>query len=204
MSVIVKNRFPYKGKASQCPQAFLIETQVAKAFNQMAFQFLTYRLVEIFQQCGSRFDHLVGNLRTQLLLQPIESLLYFLRRATLVIDLRDAFLEVHTVADAAQHLVAGTENSAEELELLIQQFIYTHIGSIAFVEEVDNYHVVLLPVAMAAANALLDALWVPGHIIVHHQRAELEVDALGCRLGGNHPLGAIVYCLKELSDTPGV
>ena len=39
---------------------------------------------------------------------------------------------------------------------------------------------------MAAAYALLDALRVPGEVVVDDEGAELEVDALPCRLGGDH------------------
>ena len=54
------------------------------------------------------------------------------------------------------------------------------------VDEIEDCNIELLPVAMAAAYALLDALRVPGKIIVDDERAELKVETLGCRLGGNH------------------
>ena len=54
------------------------------------------------------------------------------------------------------------------------------------VEEIDHHHVELLAVAVAAADALLDALGVPGQIVVDHQIAELQIDALGRGFGGDH------------------
>ena len=98
-----------------------------------------------------------------------------------LVDGGDALLEVHAGLDGAQHFVAGAEDALEELELLGQQLEDALVGGVLAVEEVDHHHVVLLAVAVAAADALLDALRVPGQVVVHHQRAELEVDALGAR-----------------------
>jgi len=39
---------------------------------------------------------------------------------------------------------------------------------------------------MAAPNALLNALRIPGQIVIHYQRRKLGVDTLGTYLGGNH------------------
>ena len=44
----------------------------------------------------------------------------------------------------------------------------------------------LLAVAMATADALLDALGIPGKVVVHDQRAELEIDAFRCGLSSDH------------------
>ena len=49
-------------------------------------------------------------------------------------------------------------------------------------------HLPLLAVAVDAAHALLEAVGVPGDVIVDHEGAELEVDALPARLGGDHHL----------------
>ena len=50
-------------------------------------------------------------------------------------------------------------------------------------EEVDHRHVAPLAVAVAAADALLDALRVPGQVVVDDGVAELQVEALRPRLG---------------------
>ena len=58
-----------------------------------------------------------------------------------------------------------------------------HVDRVGLVQEVDDDHIELLAVTVAAAYALLDALRVPRQVIVHDQIAELHVDAFGCRLG---------------------
>ena len=55
----------------------------------------------------------------------------------------------------------------------------------------------LLPIAMAAADALLDALRVPGQVVIHHQRAELEVDALRAGLRGDHDAALFAEIIHE-------
>ncbi|MNR08964.1 hypothetical protein D3C85_1251460 [compost metagenome] len=39
---------------------------------------------------------------------------------------------------------------------------------------------------MAATDPLFDTLGIPGQVVVHHQRAELQVDAFRPSLGGDH------------------
>ena len=55
----------------------------------------------------------------------------------------------------------------------------------------------LLPVTMAAANALLDALGIPWQVIVHHESAELEIDALCPGLGGDHDAAFLAEVIDE-------
>ena len=50
---------------------------------------------------------------------------------------------------------------------------------------------------MTAPDALFNALRIPGQIVVHHQIAELQVDALGCGLRGNHDAGLIAEILDD-------
>ena len=52
-------------------------------------------------------------------------------------------------------------------------------------------HLELLAVAVDAPHALLQPVGVPRDVVVDHQRAELQVDALAGRLGGHHDLGTI-------------
>ena len=108
----------------------------------------------------------------------------FPRRAAFLVDGEDALLEIHAGFDGAEHFVGCTEDAVEEAEFLAQQFENTAVGLVAFVQEVDDDDIVLLPVAMAAADALLDALRVPGQVVVDDQRAELQVDAFGRGFGG--------------------
>ena len=71
------------------------------------------------------------------------------------------------------------------------------VGLVVPVEEIDHDHVVLLPVAVAAADALLDALRVPWQVVVDDQRAELEVDAFGAGLGGDHDLALLAEVVHQ-------
>ncbi len=60
---------------------------------------------------------------------------------------------------------------------MIEKLVDALLGAVLEVQEVDHSHVDLLAVAMAAADALLDALRVPRQIEIDDQRAELKVDA---------------------------
>ena len=99
--------------------------------------------------------------------------------------------------DGAEHLVAGAEHALEELELLGEQLEDALVGLVLPVEEVDDDDVVLLAVAVAAADALLDALRVPRQVVVDDQRAELEVDALRAGLGGDHDAALLAEVVDE-------
>jgi len=82
----------------------------------------------------------------------------------------------------------------------------TAVGLVPLVQEVDDHNIVFLPVAVATTNALLDPLRVPGEVVIHHQRAELQVDPLRRRLGGDHDGGMIPKMLDEgraAIDRPG-
>ena len=102
--------------------------------------------------------HGLVDLQAQFELELVEGGLDFLGLAAALVDGGDALLEVHAGFDGAQHLVAGAEDALEELELLGQQLEDALVGLVLAVEEVHHHHVVLLPVAVAAADALLDAL----------------------------------------------
>ena len=53
------------------------------------------------------------------------------------------------------------------------------------------------PKRWAAADALLDALRVPRQVVVDDHRAELEVDALRGRLGGDHDRALVAEVVHE-------
>ena len=78
-----------------------------------------------------------------------------------------------------------------------QQFVHAPVSGVAAVDEVDHHHIMLLAVAVAAANALLDALGVPGQVVIDDERAKLQVDAFGAGLGGNHDFCAIAEVLDQ-------
>src|ERR1035437_8167918 len=76
-------------------------------------------------------------------------------------------------------------------EFLVKELINPQGGSVAPVKEVDDHHIKLLAVPVAPANPLLDALRVPGQVIVNDEVAELQVDPLRCRFGGDHDGGFV-------------
>ena len=119
-------------------------------------------------------------------MQGIESLLYLDRCPTFVVYLRYTFFEINPTANAAQHFVTGAKHAVEQLKLLIQQFIDTHISRIAFIQKINHHDIELLPVAVAAPYSLFNALGIPRHVVIDDKGAELEVDAFGSRFGGNH------------------
>ena len=80
---------------------------------------------------------------------------------------------------------------------MVQQLIDTGVGFVAAIDEVDYDHVKLLPVTMAAADALLDPLGVPRQIEVDDKRAELKVDAFSASLGSNHHCAALFEMLNK-------
>ena len=59
---------------------------------------------------------------------------------------------------AGSYSVARPKDTREEAKLLIEQLVDALLRPILEVEEIDHRHVDLLPVAVAAADALLDPL----------------------------------------------
>ena len=145
----------------------------------------------------ARAGHRLIYFKTQFELELVECSLDFVRLAAALVDGGDALLEIHAGLDSAEHFVACAEHTFEELELLGQKLEDALIGGIVAVEEIDNHHVVLLAVAVAATDALFDTLRVPGKIVVHDQGTELEVDALGPCLGGNHDAALFAEIINE-------
>ena len=65
------------------------------------------------------------------------------------------------------------------------------------IQKVDDYHVVLLPVAVTPTDSLFDPLGVPRQVIVNDQRAKLEVDSFRACFGGDHHRGSIPEVLDK-------
>ena len=130
-------------------------------------EFVPHLVVEVFEELAPGGGHGLVDLEVELELERIEGGLDFLRPAAALIDGGDAFLEVHTGFDGTEHLVAGAEDAGEELEFLIEELENAEVRLILAVEEIDDHHIVLLAVAVAAADALLDALRIPRQVIVH-------------------------------------
>ena len=79
---------------------------------------------------------------------------------------------------------------ANGIQLVEQHFEHTaFVGGPGY--QVDDAHIVLLLVAMDATHPLLKAGRVPRDVVVDHQVAELQIDALASGVGGDQEAGAV-------------
>ncbi len=120
----------------------------------------------MLQKALPRLGQASLNLRIQFGLEGVESGLDFLGCPALLIDLGYPALNVYAGFKSAKHLVAGTENAVEQAELFAEQLEDPLVSLVTAVEEIDDHDVVFLAVAVAAADALLDALRIPRQIVV--------------------------------------
>ncbi len=171
---LVKRLHPFRAAHDEEvtePSAELIQTR--KSVLLAAFQSGSDFLVKIFKDGLSCGGHLLIDSLGQFFLQLVKLMLYLACCLAGLVYFGDALLEIHAGFDRAKHLIRGAKQAAEQTEFLVEQFINTYIGGILLVEEVDNHHVIFLPIPMAATDALLNALRVPRQVVVHYQAAEL-------------------------------
>ena len=130
--------------------------------------------------------HLLGR---QQAVDPVDGGVRALRRRHLQIS-----LERHVLEQAAHHVedLVGLELLADRLQLVEQRLQHPALARLAGDEVDDDHRIVPLPVAVDAAHALLEAGRVPGHVVVHHEPAELQVDALARGVGRDQVVGAAV------------
>ena len=114
-----------------------------------------------------------------------------------MVDVRDALFEIDAAFYRAEHFVRRAKHAVKESEFLTEQFVDAYVGCVLSVQEIDHHHIELLTIAMAPANALFNALWIPGQIVVHYQITELQVDAFRRGLGRDHDFGVIPEMLDE-------
>ena len=110
---------------------------------------------------------------------------------------RTRFSKSIPLLERPQDLVGGAEHAVEQGQLLGEQLEEPGVGGVLAVEEVEDQHVAGLAVAVAAADALLHPLRVPGKVVVHHQVAELEVQPLGAGLGHEQDLALVAELLHQ-------
>ena len=65
------------------------------------------------------------------------------------------------------------------------------------VKKVDNNDIVLLPIAVATADALFNTLRIPRQVVVHNQTAKLKIDALRRSLGSDEDARSIAEFLHD-------
>ena len=189
-----------QGKAAEQPEMGLEGIEAAFAFQ---FDFFEYFLVEVFQELLVGMIEFLGDALVEFSAQGVKSMLDFRFGAAILINLYDALFEVDPAFDGAEYFIAGAEHAVEELELLFEQFIDADIGGISLVEEIDDYYIEALSVPVASADALFDALRVPGHIIIDDHGAELEVDAFGGGFSSDEDLGGVAEVFRQGSADIG-
>ncbi len=167
--VVIEARLVGQHVARERPEAPADPVQPGPGIRKPHAQPFVHVLVEVLEQRPSGVFQPGADLFVHLRLQGLEGGVDLLRGPALLVDREDALFEVHAGFDRAQHLVGGAEHAAEQVELLLQQLQNAAVGLVALIEEVDDHHVVLLAVAMAAADALFDALRVPGQVVVDDQ-----------------------------------
>ena len=156
------------------PQPVLVLGQIVFTCLQVDAQLFMHLLVKIFQEALARLVYGLVDLRLQLRLQSVEGGLNLHFGPALLVNPGDPLLEIHARFDTAQDLVAGPEDTVKKLEFLGEQLVDALIGGVALVEEIDHDHVVVLSVAMAPADALLNPLRVPGQVVVDHEEQNAD------------------------------
>ena len=76
----------------------------------------------------------------------------------------------------------------DEGQLLLQYLAHPILHCVLN-QHVEDQHIVFLADAVQAADALLQAHGIPGQVVVDHDVAELQVDALATGVGGYQELG---------------
>lgn len=154
-------------------------------------------LVEVLEQSTARLAQPGLDLLVELRLQAVERGLDLHGGAARSVDLGNTTLDVDPGLQGTEDLVASSEDTAEETQLLGEELEHTLVRGVAAVEEIHDDHVVLLSVAMAATDPLLDALRVPRQVVVHDERAELKVDAFRSGLGRDEDRGLLAEVFDD-------
>ena len=84
-----------------------------------------------------------------------------------------------------QHDIGRVQHLAEQVELAAQDLEGQALRLVVRGQEVDHRDVVLLAVTMAAPDALLDSLRIPGQIVIDDRVAKLQVQTFRAGFGGN-------------------
>ena len=125
-----------------------------------------------------------------------EPLLAAARRLTLGPAPEHLVLERALRLPGAEDLLHLADDQLEHLDLALEDL--EHVGlERAATRQIDDAHGMLLPQSMHATDALLDPLGIPGQVIVHDERAELEVEPFGAGLGGDQQRPALPEVLDE-------
>src|SRR6266496_831525 len=81
--------------------------------------------------------------------------------------------------------IGRIQDSTEKIQLLTQDLKGKPVRLVIPCEEVDHGDIALLAIPVASPDPLLDALRVPGQIVVNHRLAELKVQAFCAGFGAD-------------------
>jgi len=185
MLSVIEVGFIGKNVFCQLPEDILIAVYKRASPLLGKLQAFLHFHVKAFQNLLLHVFHARGYISFQFLLQLFKRRADFGFGAAFLVNQPYAFFKVHAV-DLAKDFVGSAEHLAEQLEFVVKQAENAHIGIISLIDEVDDDNVALLPVAVAAAYALLDPLRIPGQVVIHDKRAELKVKALGGGFRSDH------------------
>jgi hypothetical protein len=160
-------------------------------------ELLSYLIVEVFEQLPARAGHRLVYLKAQIELKLVEGSLDFVGFPAALVDGHNSLLEIDTGFDDAKDFIASPENALKELEFFGQKLKHPLVGGVGSVQKVDHYNIMLLAVAVAAANSLLDTLRIPGEVIVYNKRAKLKVNAFCAGFGGDHDAALLAKVIHE-------
>ena len=166
---VVEARPTIEHEARERPEPPAHAVELGLGVCELEAQALVHVLVEALEEPAARLVEPRADLLVHLSLQRAKGGVDLFGRPTRLVDAQDTLFEIDTRLDTAEHLVRRAEDSAKEAELLGQKLQDAPVGRVAFVQEVDHDHIVLLAVAVATADALLDALRVPRQVVVHNE-----------------------------------
>ena len=153
---IIKFSFSVEDEAGEKPEPPSDSINVRVTVGIANSQPLVDILVEMLEECTPCIIEPAANLLFHLLLRFAEGGIDRLGRSAFLVNCQNAFLEIDPGFDRPKHFVRGAEYAIEEPELLREQFEDALVGGVAFVQEIDDHHVVFLPVAMTATDPLFD------------------------------------------------
>src|SRR5579864_4670782 len=146
------------------PESFAEAVKLGLGILKLEPQALVDFLIKVFKELFARVIQPGADGFIHFSLERLECGIYLFRRSAFLVYGQDAFFEIDSRFDRAEHFVRGTKYTAKQAELLGQQFQHSAVRFVPLVEEIDDDHVVLLPVTMAAAYTLFYSLRVPGQV----------------------------------------
>ena len=188
---IVELRPVAQHEMGERPEASAEAVKLGFGIAQLDAQPLMHVFVKVFEQHFAGVVHPRLDAFVHFGLERFEGSINFRRCAALLINGENALFKIDAGFNTAQDVVGGAKDAAEQVEFLGEQFQHTAVGLVAFVEEVDHHDIMLLPVAVASADALLHPLRIPGQVVIDDQRTKLDIDTFCGGFGGNQDAGLI-------------